>query len=415
MSNNSIVGFNMAELLPAQPREGATLEETVQNLLDFTIQQQAAIYEIMGRLNTLANLGFQAITDGTNTQFANENGTITLQATDAATVTLAGGVMTFSSSDTTYTGEEMVSAINAQATKIQAGKIAITQISHFNATEGAKLAGIATGADVTTSVLSSTVISAGKINLSTSTFDGTLPTTKTAAKCTDATANNTTTALESTVTITSGGITMSAGGKIMGGKTSYPDAATAGYYLGYDPGTSKYVFRAGNSTKYIDWDGTTLTIRGTLVADDITSGTLTLTDGSSYSAIVAPGYIKVLDSSNKIIMDTSGREFQVGESAAAKVVKLYGTVTIYSGSTAKYTFNPSGVFTSANAVEFETGDHKITMNSGVFKPRKYTGTTKPSFSGMGSINGVMGYYVDADLVPHIVISHGDAVYQVALA
>jgi len=62
------------------------------------------------------------------------------------------------------------------------------------------------------------------------------------------------TAITNTVTITGGGITMSAGGKIMGGKASYPDAATAGYYLGYSGG--KYVFRVGNATEYWDFDGT---------------------------------------------------------------------------------------------------------------------------------------------------------------
>jgi hypothetical protein len=58
------------------------------------------------------------------------------------------------------------------------------------------------------------------------------------------------------------------------GKTDFGDDG-AGFILGADDSDSnKAKFEIGSATNYMKWDGAALTIRGSLVADDITTGTL---------------------------------------------------------------------------------------------------------------------------------------------
>lgn len=61
------------------------------------------------------------------------------------------------------------------------------------------------------------------------------------------------------------------GGTVKAGQTAYNTGT--GYWLGTVSGTPKFSIGDG-STKYLTWDGSALTIRGTLNADDITAGTL---------------------------------------------------------------------------------------------------------------------------------------------
>lgn len=66
------------------------------------------------------------------------------------------------------------------------------------------------------------------------------------------------------------------GGKIhTSGKESFTDG-TGGFFLGYD-GDEQYDLFLGDNNNHIKWDGSasTMTIRGTLNADDINAGTLT--------------------------------------------------------------------------------------------------------------------------------------------
>ena len=61
---------------------------------------------------------------------------------------------------------------------------------------------------------------------------------------------------------------------IKAGKTDFTNTET-GFILGLDDSDSdKPKFYIGSDTKYLNWDGSDLTIRGTLNADDITAGTL---------------------------------------------------------------------------------------------------------------------------------------------
>jgi len=72
-------------------------------------------------------------------------------------------------------------------------------------------------------------------------------------------------------TLTAGNITLSSDGYIREGQTSY-DSGT-GFWLGDVNGTPQFSIGDASANK-LTWDGTTLTLRGVLNADDITAGTL---------------------------------------------------------------------------------------------------------------------------------------------
>jgi len=80
------------------------------------------------------------------------------------------------------------------------------------------------------------------------------------------------------VTITGGGITMSSGGSIKGGQTDYNTGT--GFFLGYSGGA--YKFSIGKtSTNNITWSGSVMSIRGSLNADDMTTGSIESSDGNT--------------------------------------------------------------------------------------------------------------------------------------
>lgn len=110
-------------------------------------------------------------------------------------------------------------------------------------------------------------------------------------------------------------LTIGAGSTIKSGQTAYNTGT--GYWIGLDSGTPKFSIGNG-TTKYLTWDGTNLTIRGTLNADDIVAGTLTgrtvkavgtgvasdvWIDGSVGEVAFYYGGVKIAD----LYSDTSGR------------------------------------------------------------------------------------------------------------
>jgi len=96
-------------------------------------------------------------------------------------------------------------------------------------------------------------------------------------------ADVTLTAIQGELSLAGGGLVLaSAGAKIRGGQTAY--GVGTGFWLGDVSGVSK--FSIGSSTKYLKWDGSSLTIRGTLNADDLLAGTL-LADRIGARSIVA--------------------------------------------------------------------------------------------------------------------------------
>ena len=68
-----------------------------------------------------------------------------------------------------------------------------------------------------------------------------------------------------------GAVATTSSGKLYAGKPTF--GSGTGWLLEYNGGTPR--FEVGNSsTNYVSWNGSTLTVRGTLNADDITAGTL---------------------------------------------------------------------------------------------------------------------------------------------
>lgn len=77
--------------------------------------------------------------------------------------------------------------------------------------------------------------------------------------------------------ITVGGMILAAGtstnnGSISLGKTSAADTTNNGFWFGNVAGVPKFKVGNATDTKFILWDGTDLTVRGKLTADDIQSG-----------------------------------------------------------------------------------------------------------------------------------------------
>ena len=96
-------------------------------------------------------------------------------------------------------------------------------------------------------------------------------------------------------------------GVIFSGKTSFSNAVE-GYRLGIDPSDDVVKFYIGDSTNYLNWDGTTFTVAGSLNA---TSGFIgSSTDGiqitSNGLSIVGSGYIRTFSSGNRIELIRDG-------------------------------------------------------------------------------------------------------------
>lgn len=102
---------------------------------------------------------------------------------------------------------------------------------------------------------------------------------------------------------------------LQSGKTQFTNV-DAGYILGLDKGTAK--FYIGDSTNYLNWTGSSLTIAGSITATTITGGTFqTATSGQRIRIVSAVGAtptqaansLMLIDSSNNDLLDfgsTSG-------------------------------------------------------------------------------------------------------------
>ncbi len=196
--NTSVLDYEAGDQFPMPPVAGETDAETIANLLDHASKQSAAFVSLLSQLMSAAQVGFTSMYDGTNTISSAQNGILTLAEGGSATVTVdqATGTMTFESTgEENLGGEAMVVEINATAsTTISAGLISIssTQVSDVGAnadntannetfSQNSDIDALQTtngpaaaSADVTTTILSQTVISSGRIDLTNSVFLGTL-------------------------------------------------------------------------------------------------------------------------------------------------------------------------------------------------------------------------------------------------
>lgn len=80
----------------------------------------------------------------------------------------------------------------------------------------------------------------------------------------------------------SGSLNVGTLGSVIGGKANYSDS-TAGFFLGYD--SSAYKLKIGNSTKYLQWDGTDLTVQGNITGSVITGTSIETQVGTNSSKI----------------------------------------------------------------------------------------------------------------------------------
>ena len=116
--------------------------------------------------------------------------------------------------------------------------------------------------------------------------------------------------------ITGGGITLNAGGNIKGGQTDY--ASGTGFFLGYSAG---YKFSIGSATKYMRWDGTTLSVSGNIVAGATIASSVLDASIDKYS-LVSPGIYVLWISPDGITYNpaiTSG-----GTAIQTQTVTIYG-------------------------------------------------------------------------------------------
>ena len=123
------------------------------------------------------------------------------------------------------------------------------------------------------------------------------------------------------------------------GVTAYNDGT--GYYLGWDETLAEYVFFIGNSAgNKMTWDGSTLSITGTITADSGTIGGWEITTGAIYSLqsgtpTSSPNDGVVLVSGNEalIIYEDTAKRIEVGYlSAGIYGIKGYatdGTTTLF--------------------------------------------------------------------------------------
>lgn len=129
-----------------------------------------------------------------------------------------------------------------------------------------------------------------------------------------------------------------ASGSMQSGKTTF-DNTVAGYILGFDPKDGKAKFYLGNSTKYINWDGTTLTVVGgvsisSLDIPDVTTASsfhVDVSGNSWWGANVASGYANA----NAYILATGAAVFknvQIGGSTVQYVITNSGIFSYGDGS-----------------------------------------------------------------------------------
>lgn len=146
--------------------------------------------------------------------------------------------------------------------------------------------------------------------------------------------------------------TQATGAATQAGKQNFSDTAS-GYWLGVDPATGIAKFNIGNSTNYITWDGTTLTVQGGAnvssinIPDTTTASSFHVdTSGNAWwGANVASGYA----GANAYILATGAAVFknvQIGGTVVQYVISNSGIFSYGDGSDGTVTLDGSTSFDS---------------------------------------------------------------------
>jgi hypothetical protein len=144
-------------------------------------------------------------------------------------------------------------------------------------------------------------------------------------------------------------LTMANAGHIKGGQTAFDTGA--GFWLGYDTGSSKYKFSIGDGgSNTLTWDGTTLTVRGELEAGEYVASTTSFileanTERTTVGSDANPPWVEEkgfsLGKPGQVYVRFEQRRNSYSgslvESAQARIVKNNITQTTYTASSTTYT------------------------------------------------------------------------------
>lgn len=275
-------------------------------------------------------------------------GTVTWTSSPSVTVTVVGNVLTIAESQLALSASVTITATivyggNTYTDSVtilkQAGSTRVLN-TNISVTAGA-IQGIGTG--------SGTAVANNQITLSSS---GTLNNAGGGTVLVGGTGN---------INTLSGSLNVGTLGSVIGGKANYSDA-TAGFFLGYD--SSAYKLKIGTGTKYLQWDGTDLTIQGNITGSTITGTTFETQVGTNSSKV----YIGKTDSSlnpnaNQIFITTGAASpydvgIRIGGSNGRGIMTTGTPVSGYAlsaygySSTAIYAYNGNeGGSWAGNAIQ----------------------------------------------------------------
>lgn len=174
-----------------------------------------------------------------------------------------------------------------------------------------------------------------------------------------------------------GNITVAAGGAIQSGLTAFNDASNKGYWLGVDSGTPKLLIGGQITalTPRVKWDGTTLTVVGTINAE---SGYLKNMTVSGALDLASSGVIKsgktAYGSGTGIWIEYNGGSPRMDIGSATRYLRWDGTNLTFTGSLSGADGTFSGSLSAA------TGSF-----TGSLTATALTITGSANFSGAGSI------------------------------
>lgn len=236
----------------------------------------------------------------------------------------------FSGNKSAATASFNATSVVATTTDIGAGAVTTTEIGD-DAVTVTKLANVLQSTNYVSGSAGWEITTAGNVEFSDGTFRGTVTVGSTNLTESNTINSNTTagdvglgnvenrnsqdqaeTGLEAGTTITSGGITLSSGGVIKGGQTAFNTGT--GFFLGYE--SAAYKFSIGSSSNYLTWDGSTLTVKGSLVVGSTTlSESNTLNSNQSASDITTG----TLDASTITVTNLSADSITAGTLNANRI------------------------------------------------------------------------------------------------
>ena len=227
-------------------------------------------------------------------------------------------------------------------------------------------------------------------------------------------ANNadvTLTAINGGLSVTGGGITLSSGGSIKGGQSGYNTGT--GFFLGYSSGYKLSIGNAGSNS--LTWDGSTLSISGTITGSDIiVTGALGMRYASDSGVFTITG-----GSANGV---SHGAQIDLAGTSAGGSVDGYlvlsagnsanGTILLRTGASVdRITISPSGLVTVSGDLKLgsvlrDSGGNQLltTRRAAVTAPGLTT------VSGTGDDTGInancSGFYTAINDIINRLQSHG---------